>query len=125
MPTYYADDELPLSGAGGPALSGGMQYKAAGSGLPNRVTTQDVLEIAFGRHVHVSGYRPDGHVPLGGDTDYVMVYDGTQFTGSFVGSTKTAIANGYHFAINRVGGWPTTISDFRVRAFDSAGNVLV
>ena len=38
------DVELPLSGAGGPTLSGGARFLSAGGGLPNRITTQaDVL----------------------------------------------------------------------------------
>lgn len=55
MPAF-ADDNLPLSGVGGPVLSGGMQYKAASGGLPNRVTTQDKFKINY----------PDGVNDYGG-----------------------------------------------------------
>src|SRR6185312_11538359 len=56
------DLELPLSGGGGPTLSGGMQFKTAGSGLPNRITVQDdaVVAPAFVSSIGSIMIDPDG-----------------------------------------------------------------
>lgn len=38
-------------------------------------------------------------------------------------STRTAITNGYHFAVKRFGGWPDSDVTFFVKATDASGNV--
>lgn len=44
MPVLH-DDELPLTGGGGPTLTGGAQFKTAAGGLPARLTAKDDIVI--------------------------------------------------------------------------------
>ena len=50
-----------------------------------------------------------------------VIHDGTNFSALYsAGSTKTAIAGGFHFSLLRAGGWPSapTITPY---AFDTTG----
>lgn len=51
----------------------------------------------------------------------LVVHDGDAFYGEFGDSVRTPIANGFHYAVERTGGWQTGIR-FRVVAIDTSGN---
>lgn len=58
-----------------------------------------------------------------GDEITETVYDGAAFTGTFVtNSTTGAIANGFEYALERDGGWPSADVTINVTAIDDAGN---
>lgn len=62
-------------------------------------------------------------VSFGGSTEVILVHNGDVFVGSYTGSIRTAITNGYHYQVQKTGGWPAgssiTMTPF---ALDKAGN---
>ena len=51
-----------------------------------------------------------------------LIHDGTAFCAPFeVGSTRTAIANGYRFSVKVTGGWSDDFT-LSVKAYDASGN---
>jgi hypothetical protein len=53
---------------------------------------------------------------------YEVVHDGVAFAAAYVQSTRTAIANGFHFVLLRSGGWPASPS-VSVVAVDAFGAI--
>jgi hypothetical protein len=51
----------------------------------------------------------------------LVVHDGDSFYGEFSDSVRTPVAGGYHYEIERTGGWLTGVR-FRVAAIDTSGN---
>lgn len=73
----------------------------------------DELELA---NVFVSAYFPDSG-------SWEVVHDGAQFAPFYAsGSTRSAIAGGFHFSLVRSGGWPANVT-VRVRPVDGGGNL--
>lgn len=50
-----------------------------------------------------------------------VAHDGASFAGAYVNSVRTPIANGYHYAVRRYGGWPKASVEFAVHAIDRLG----
>lgn len=77
----------------------------------------DVIDLAPGlRLVAVS-------IKFANEADTVVIHDGTRFVGRYTASsTRSAIANGYHYSILRTGGWAGNF-DLWAYAIDQAGNL--
>lgn len=51
-----------------------------------------------------------------------IIHDGTAFAPFFVGSTRSAIGDGFRYRCVRTGGWPDTQVAFRIYAIATDGD---
>lgn len=88
---------------------------ASGSSLyADSIISFDVLDATSLLRVYIKAKYADGAEEV--------IWFGTAFSGQFGDSTQTAIAGGYHFAVQRVGGWEKAPQIY-VDAIDSEGNI--
>ena len=81
----------------------------------NTYLSFDLQDNATLRRVVIMAKFPDG--------SSVAIHDGDSFYPRFSGSSRTAIAGGFHFTVLPNGGW-SQAPTLRIIAYDSAGNEL-
>lgn len=52
-----------------------------------------------------------------------LIWNGTAFVLGYENSTRTAITNGFRYAVKRTAGWPPAEVHFKVQAIDKSGQV--